>query len=129
MRKSGIIIAALCATWLGGMAAGHAASVTVFHGAKTQTVDSANKTGAVTVLRPVAAVKPAKTRIFRAPRSLTVTGAYAAGNTLWGRNSRSGKLVACSVWSSGMVGIDTVRCTFARPFGSVNTNRYKRYNP
>jgi hypothetical protein len=117
MRKS-LIVGALCALWIIGNTS-QAATITVFHGSVTETFDTAKTpAGGVHIARP--AVTPVSTpspaRARRAARPYVVNAAVA-GDTLWIRSRRTGRLVACTVGSSGMVGKRVIRCTGPDAFG------------
>ncbi len=115
MRKS-TIMAALCALWIIGTTTSQAATITVFHGPKTETFDTAkNPAGGVHIARP--AITPASTPSPVAANRATRSSTFVAGNTLWTRNARTGRLVACAFGSSGKVGKYVIRCTGPDAFG------------
>jgi hypothetical protein len=106
---------------IAGPTTGQAATITVFHGTKTEIVDTAKRpAGGVHIARPAVrpASKPTPVAADRTPRPYVVSTNFVAGDTLWIRNARTGRFVACYVGSSGMVGRDIIRCT--------NRDRYGR---
>ena len=117
-------IAALCALWIAANLANPtislAETITVFHGTTMETFDTTKKpAGGVHLIRlaskPPAPMKPvAKIRATR-PQAMNQT--YVAGDTLWTRNTRTGRLTACFVGSSGKVGKSVIRCTGRDAFG------------
>lgn len=119
MRKT-TPIAALCALLIVGVSTGSticlAETITVFHGTATETIDPAKKpAGGVHLIRVARKPPPvAKVRTAR-PRAMNRT--YVAGDTLWTRNTRTGRLVACFVGSSSKVGKSAIRCTGPDAFG------------
>jgi len=119
MRKSAIT-AALCALYTIGIAAGptmsQAATITIFHGSKAEAFDM-DKTppDGVHVVRPIFTQPPVAAS--RATRPYVANATFAAGDTLWTRNARTGALVACAFGSSGMVGKYVIRCTGPDAFG------------
>ena len=132
MRKP-TIIAALCAVWIIALTTGpttsQAATITVFHGMETETSNTAKRpAGGVHVVRPVSAPAstPSPVVATRATQPYVINASYAAGETLWMRDARTGGLVACAVWSAGIVGMDTIRCTSAR---LLRARTGRRYNP
>lgn len=122
------ILATLCALWVaagsanaaaGGASADEAATFTVLRGTKTETVEPAKAPpGKVVIIRPV--VKPPLRTAAVAERPARPRAArrtFIAGDTLWTRNARTGRLVACFVGSSGIVGKRIIRCTGPDAFG------------
>jgi len=116
MRKS-TIVTLLCALWMVAGTTSHAATITVFHGAKSETFDTA-KTPAdgVRIVRAAVAQasKPSAVATNRNTQYRVVKTNLVAGDTLCRRDARTGKLVACMVGSSGMVGRNVIRCTSVR---------------
>lgn len=116
MRKS-IISTVLCALWIVASTTSptmsQAATITVLHGMKSEIFDTAKvPPGGVHIARPAITPK-SKPSPVAANRPRAAKSLFAAGKTLWSRNAR-GRLVACRVQSSGMVGRDVIRCTSAR---------------
>ena len=122
MRKTTIIAAAALAWTIGamiGLAPAQAAKITVYRGLEKQTVDTAKRpTEGVHLARPAIkpAAIPAPTEATPTPRRRPFDAAFAAGNTLWLHDS-NGQLVACTVWSAGIVGKDKIRCTSRDAYG------------
>ena len=112
----------LAAVWTIGTialpASVNAAKITIYRGLEKQTVDTTKRpTGGVHFARPAAstaAVPP--TTAARAPKAARSTTVLGAGNTLWLRG-KYGQLVACRVWSAGIVGKEIIRCTGRDAFG------------
>ena len=98
--------------------ASQAEKITVFHGSKAEIFNTA-KTPAngIYVIKPIRK-KPSKTTPIARSAPSQPRGIYTfvAGNTLWTRNTRTGKLVACFVGSSGKVGKSVIRCTGKKAF-------------
>ena len=123
MRKTTIFTAS-CALWIIGsttsLTTSHAATITVFHGSKTEIFDMDKKpAGGVHVVKPIStpASTPSPVAANRATRPHVVKSSFVAGNTLWTRNARTGRLVACAFGSSGKVGKYVIRCTNRDSFG------------
>jgi len=96
-----------------------AATITVFHGLETETVDSAKVPAADPhIIRPISKAFPEKSpapeRQSSGNRDRQIT--FVAGNTLWIHNNRTGRLVGCFVGSSGIVGKSIIRCSVPRKF-------------
>lgn len=118
MRKSAVVTI-LCALGIVVGTSAHAATITVFHGTRTEVFDTAKvPAGGVRVLRldfkssapiPVAAKPSAPARSLR--------DTYLAGNNLWKRDPRTGRIVACAFGSSGQVGKYIIRCTDRDVYG------------
>ena len=116
MRKSKIVTL-LCALWMVAGTTSHAATITVFHGAKSETFDTAKTpAGGVHIVRPAVAraSKPLAVATNRKARHRVAKTNLGAGDTLWRRDARTDRLVACMVGSSGMVGRNVIRCTSVR---------------
>ncbi len=123
MKKS-TLITALGALWIIASTTSptisQAATITVFHGSKTEIFDMAKEpAGGVDVVKPIStpASKPAPVAANRATRPYGVNPSFVAGDTFWTRNARTGRLVACYVWGSGKVGKRVIRCTGPDAFG------------
>ncbi len=123
MRKS-TLITALGALWIIASTTSptisQAATITVFHGSKTEIFDMAKRpAGGVHVVKPIStpASTPSPVATNRATRPYGVNASFVAGGTLWTRNARTGRLVACRVRSSGMVGKHVIRCNIPDSFG------------
>ncbi|MDA1326942.1 MAG: hypothetical protein O3C34_19650 [Proteobacteria bacterium] len=123
MRKSASI-AALCALWIAGVSTSPAIclaeTITVIHGTVTETFDTTKEpAGGVHLIRlaskPPATMTPVAE--IRATRPQAMNETYVAGDTLWTRNTRTGRLTACFVGSSGKVGKSVIRCTGPDAFG------------
>ena len=116
--KKPIVILAACAAWFGAAAAvptsGHAAEITIVRGTTVEIFDTAKApAGNVYMIKPenkTARQKPATGKSRPASRSKAKYAIYA-GDTLWIRNRRTGRLVACFTGSSGKVGKSVIRCT------------------
>jgi len=98
--------------------ASQAEKITVFHGSKAEIFNTAK-----TPANGVYVVKPVRKKASKIAQITTGTPSqpraihtFVAGNTLWTRNTRTGKLVACFVGSSGRVGKSVIRCTATRAF-------------
>lgn len=116
MRKFRLT-AVLCALWIAfmtiGPTIGQTATITLVRGMQVEIFDTAKKpAGGVHIGRP--AVSPSKPPPPPAKKRKRVNSFYAAGDILWRRNARTGRLTACSVGRSGMVGRDVIRCTSSR---------------
>jgi len=110
MRKP-TIVKLLCALWMVVGTTSHATTITVFHGAKSETFDTAKTpAGGVHIVRPAVewASKPSAVATNRKTRHRMVKTNLVAGDTLWRRDARTGRLVAC------MVGRNVIRCTSVR---------------
>lgn len=97
------------AIWTVMSASGNAASVTIVRGDQVEKVSTARKSRLPHVLRG----KPAADQP-EAPRETRASGLQviqAGGSTLWLHNADTGRIIACTVWSSGIVGRDKLRCT------------------
>ena len=116
MRKSKIVTL-LWALWMVAGTTSHAATITVFHGAKSETFDTAKTpAGGMHIIRPAVAraSKPSAGATNRKTRHRVGKTNLVAGDTLWRRDARTGRLAACMVGSSGMVGRNVIRCTSVR---------------
>ena len=104
VRMTGSAIAILWAVLVASPAGAQSADVDVLRG-----TDRAAAAGGVEVLRgtPMAPRPPEE----RSYRTTLVLPFVAAGETLWLRDARSGRLVACQVRGSGYVGRSVIRCT------------------
>ena len=104
---TGIWVICIAAT-----SASYAEPITILRGAKSEIVTTAHAGGAVHILRG----KPGSTKKkapAKAPRKVIRSGfeSIGAGGALWLREKETGRLTNCSVWGSGMVGKDVIRCT------------------
>jgi hypothetical protein len=114
-----IILTALFTLGVAGIhsAPSQAATITLFHGVKTETVDTAKEPAAgLHIIRPVSKAVPIKTPASERQSSdyRNRQNIYASGNTLWIHNNRTGRFIGCYVGSSGMVGRDIIRCSAPR---------------
>ena len=123
MRKA-TLTTALCAVWIIGSLAsatpGQASTITVFHGSKAEIFNTDKRpAGGVHVVKQISAPDstPSPVAATVATQRNWINTSFVAGNTLWTRNDRTGRLVACTVWSAGIVGKDTIRCTNRDSFG------------
>ena len=123
MRKHSII-AVFYALSIFGVASipttSQAEIITVFHGQKAEIFNTAKSpANGIYVEKPIRKaspkVLPVVTNTRSQPRAVKRT--FVAGNTLWARNARTGKLIACFVGSSGKVGRSVIRCTGPGRFG------------
>ena len=107
---------------------GVAATITILHGATAETFDTAKKpAGGVHVARPDVTTDTIRNRMVQTSAPETVSSTvFVAGDTLWKHDADTGGLVACTVWSSGMVGRDVIRCTADR---QVRARTPRRYHP
>ncbi len=87
-----------------------AATITVIRGDQVEKISTEGKSRLPHVLRGTSA--PIDTD--DTPQKVEISGLQpigASGSTLWLRDTETGDVVACIVWSSGMVGRDSFRCT------------------
>lgn len=97
----------------------HAAKITIYRGFEKHTVDSAKRpANRVHLAKPTRATATVPQKPAAAPRTPAKPywSVLGAGNTLWLRG-KAGQLVACRVWSAGVVGKEVVRCTGRDAFG------------
>lgn len=105
--------ATLIAVCLGVSAAFPAAaqSVTVLRGTGDEEAGRTTAAG-IEILRGMAIVKRSdRTRYAGRTRTTRYQPFVAAGDTLWLRHARTGRLVACWVQGTGYVGRSAIRCT------------------
>ena len=107
IRIAAVLTTALLAAAGAPQAAAQDSGVTVLRGGGDATADGVE----IVRGRPVAA-KPVATRAVKR----YVTPFIAAGETLWFRSARTGRLVACWVAGTGYVGRSAIRCTATRAY-------------
>ena len=102
------LVALTWAVAIGGTAAAQTAGVTVLRGAGSQS-DTAASAAGVQIVRGTPAKRAPAARSSKTVK--LVMPFVAAGETLWLRNARTGRLIACWVSGSGYVGRSVIRCT------------------
>lgn len=95
---------------IAGTSAAQTAGVTVLRGGGSQSSAAASTAAGVEIVRGTPVSRRAAARSSSRTVKL-VMPFVAAGDTLWLRNSRTGRLIACWVSGSGYVGRSVIRCT------------------